>query len=194
MFVIQPTQIESILLPLPVSRIPGVGKVTEQRLCALGIRTVNDLQGLTISTLEGTFGRYGIRLYSLARGIDEAPVIADRTVQSISAEDTFEHDVSLVDTEPVIRRLAAKVWLASRQEVRVARTVVLKRKTREFNILTRSYTPSTFLSSGEDLADVAVSLRQRVLLSPDQRFRLVGVGLSNFRDAEQSAAQPVLFD
>ena len=121
-------------------------------------------------------------------------MVADRPTQSISAEDTFEQDVPLADTEPMIRRLAEKVWLASRKEVRLARTVVFKLKTREFNTLTRSYTPSAPLSSGEELADIAVSLRQRVLLSQDQRFRLVGAGLSNFSHADRHAAQPVLFE
>jgi DNA polymerase IV len=58
--------------------------------------------------------------------------------QSISVEDTFEQDVLLVETEPMIRRLAEKLWSASRDEARIARTVALKMKTSEFKILTRS--------------------------------------------------------
>jgi DNA polymerase IV len=59
----------------------------------IGIRTVGDLQGFDVTALEGHFGRYGSRLYELARGIDHNPVIADRPTKSISAEDTFELDI-----------------------------------------------------------------------------------------------------
>ena len=115
-------------------------------------------------------------------------------VQSVSAEDTFEHDVPLTEIEPMIRRLAEKTWTASRKELRIARTVVLKLKTSEFKILTRSHTPSSPPSSCEEFTNIAMSLRDRVALNPKQRFRLVGVGLSNFRDPEDAAVQPALFE
>jgi DNA polymerase-4 len=217
LFVIQPEQVDSFLLPLPVSRLPGVGKVTEEKLkqllrntlrChserseeslfqkipkAFDAPTVADLRKLDLPTLEGRFGRYGVRLYELARGIDKSEVVPDRPTQSISAEDTFEQDVLLTEMEPMIRRLAEHTWAASRKESRIARTVVLKLKTSEFKILTRSHTPSSPPSSCEELTDIALSLRDRVGLNPGQRFRLVGVGLSNFRDPEDACAQPALF-
>jgi len=160
----------------------------------LAIRTIADLRRMERGTLEAHFGRYGVRLYELARGIDESPVIPDRPTQSISAEDTFERDVLLTETEPVIRRLAEKTWEAAQKESRVARTVVLKLKTSEFKILTRSHTPSSPPSSCEELTRVALLLRERVGLDSEQRFRLVGVGLSNFRDPEDESAQPGLFE
>ena len=94
----------------------------------------------------------------------------------------------------MIRKLAEKTWLASRNESRVAHTVVLKLKTSEFTILTRSHTPADPPSSCEELTDIALSLRNRVALNPQQRFRLVGVGLGNFRDPHDPAAQADLFD
>src|SRR5580704_9092553 len=96
LFVIQPEEIDVFLLPLPVGRLPGVGKVTGEKLAKLGIQTVGDLRRLDRSVLEGTFGRYGLRLHELARGIDENEVVPDRLTQSISVEDTFESDVLLV--------------------------------------------------------------------------------------------------
>jgi DNA polymerase IV len=194
LFVIQPEEIDSFLPPLPVGRIPGVGKVTEERLQKLGIRTVGDLRAIELQTLETSFGRYGLRLYELAQGIDNSPVVPDRLTQSISAEDTFERDVPLSETEPLIRRLAEKAWTASRNESRVARTVVLKLKTSDFKILTRSHTPLHPPSSCEELTGIALSLRERVSLDAQTRFRLVGVGLSNFREAAEAPGQPVLFD
>lgn len=108
LFVIQPEEIDTFLPPLPVGRIPGVGKVTEKRLEELGIKTVGDLRSLELSSLEARFGRYGARLYELARGIDHNPVVPDRPTKSISAEDTFEEDIPLHETEPVIRRSQAQ--------------------------------------------------------------------------------------
>jgi DNA polymerase-4 len=192
LFVIQPEEVDTFLPPLPVGRIPGVGKVTEARLKQLGIRTVGDLQLLELAALENQFGRYGVRLYELARGIDHSKVVPNRPTQSISAEDTFERDIPLVETESLIRRLAEKVWAASRKESRIARTVVLKLKTSEFNILTRSHTPPSPPATCEELAQIALSLRERIDLGAQQHFRLVGVGLSNFRDAED--LQSPLFD
>jgi DNA polymerase-4 len=106
----------------------------------------------------------------------------------ISAEDTLEQDVTLTETEPMIRKLAEHTWTA-----RIARTVVLKLMTREFKILTRSHTPGSPPASCEELTSITLSLRERVGLSPQRRFRLVGVGLSNFCDPEDASAQPALF-
>jgi len=194
LFVIKPDDVDAFLLPLPVGRLPGVGKVTGEKLGKLGVQTVADLRNLALPALEQDFGRYGLRLYELARGIDESEVIPDRPTQSISVEDTFVHDVPLSETEPMIRRLAEKLWSASRKESRIARTVVLKLKTSEFKILTRSHTPDSPPSSREELTEIALKLRERVGLGPQQRYRLVGIGLSNFRETERVAAQPALFE
>jgi DNA polymerase-4 len=194
LFVIQPEEIDTFLLPLPVGRLPGVGKVTGEKLAKLGAHTVKDLRTLDVGVLEQNFGRYGQRLHELSLGIDRNQVVPDRPTQSISIEDTFERDVLLAETEPMIRRLAEKLWSASRKESRMARTVVLKLKTSEFKVLTRSHTPGFQPSSCEELTDIVLKLRERVDLGPRQRYRLVGVGLSNFRESEDTAAQPVLFE
>jgi DNA polymerase-4 len=194
LFVIQPEEIDNFLLPLPVGRLPGVGKVTEEKLLKLGIKAVGELRKLDLPVLEEEFGRYGVRLHELARGVDENPVVPDRPTKSISVEDTLEQDVPLSELEPMIRRLAEKLWSASRKEPRTARTVVLKLKTSEFKILTRSHTPASPPSSCEELTAVALKLRENVNLVPQQRYRLVGMGLSNFPEPEESLAQPVLFE
>jgi DNA polymerase IV len=194
LFVIRPEGIDPFLLPLPVGRLPGVGKVTGQKLEKLGIQTVRDLRSVDLPALQHHFGRYGQRLHELARGIDHSEVVPDRPTQSISVEDTFEQDVLLTETEPMIRRLAEKLWSASGKESRTARTVVLKMKTSEFKVLTRSHTPGSPPCSCDELTDIALRLRERVALGPQQRYRLVGVGLSNFREPEQDAAQPALFE
>ncbi len=123
LFVIKPEDVDEFLLPLPVGRLPGVGKVTEERLRKFDILNVADLRKLDLPTLESRFGRYGVRLYELARGIDNSEVIPNRRTQSVSAEDTFEHDLPLNETETMIRRLAEKAWAASRELSRSRRSV-----------------------------------------------------------------------
>jgi DNA polymerase-4 len=143
---------------------------------------------MELSTLEDHFGSYGLRLYQLARGIDNNPVVPNRVSKSISAEDTFPIDIALAETEDRIRTLAEKVWKSSKGNARAAKTVVLKLKTKEFNSLTRSLTLPAPPSSCEELTNIALALRERVELGPKQLFRLVGVGLSNFQTAETPAS------
>jgi DNA polymerase IV len=193
LFVIQPEEVESFLLPLSVNRLPGVGKVTAARLEKLGIKTVREIREVDVAMLEREFGRFGVRLHELSCGIDENPVVPNRPTKSISAEDTFERDLLLSETEPMIRKLAEKVWAAAQKESRVAHTVVLKLKTSDFKILTRSHTNSSPPSSCEELTTIALALRARVDATSGRRFRLVGIGLSNFGEPELAGTQQILF-
>lgn len=194
LFVISPARVDAFLTPLPVSRIPGVGKVMQARLEGLGVRTVGELRALAREELQGHFGRFGLRLYERARGIDERPVQPDQPVQSISSEDTFEQDLPLEALGDAIRRLAGKTWAATRKTDRIGRTVVLKLKTDRFRILTRSHTPEVPPASAEELTAIALALRERVDLPEDTRYRLAGVGLAGFRDREEVLTQPALFE
>lgn len=124
-FVIRPQQVEAFLTLLPVARIPGVGKVMQGKLAELGIDTVGDLRDFAREELEQRFGSFGRRLYQRARGIDERAVEPNQPVQSISAEDTFEHDLPLEDTEPMIRRLAEKTWQAANKNERVGGSSIM---------------------------------------------------------------------
>jgi len=194
LFVVKPAQVEAFLTPLPVAKIPGVGKVMQARLANMGIATVGDLRAFSLQDLEQRFGSFGGSLHRRARGIDERPVQPDQPVQSISAEDTFATDLPLRELEPHIRRIAEKAWNATRKTERVGRTVVLKLKTAQFRILTRSFTPEAPPASLEAFTRIALSLLARVALPAATRYRLVGVGLSGFRERDDVAAQPALFD
>jgi DNA polymerase-4 len=199
LFVVRPRQVEAFLAPLPVGRLPGVGKVMEQRLATLGLQVVADLRGFPVEELERRFGRWGRRLHELSFGIDERPVVSERPTLQISAEDTFERDLLLDELEPHIRRMAEKAWAGYEREreqhpERIARTVVLKLKTSDFRILSRSLTPATPPDSLQVLADIACALRERVDLPSRTRYRLVGVGLGGFADRDELAAQAELFE
>jgi DNA polymerase-4 len=198
-YVIRPHQVEAFLTPLPVGRLPGVGKVMEAKLAVLGIATVGELRTFALAELEQRFGRWGRRLHELSRGIDDHAVQPERPTLQISAEDTFEHDLLLEELEPHIRRLAEKAWagyqreLDARERSRVARTIVLKLKTSDFHTLTRSLTPAQRPLSANELADIACALRERVERPADSRYRLVGVGLAGFVEQDSYQAQTDLF-
>jgi DNA polymerase IV len=194
LFVVRPHQVEAFLTPLPVGCIPGVGKVMLGRLQALGIQTVGDLRALPREELEQRFGSFGGSLFRRARGIDERAVEPNQPVQSISSEDTFARDLPIGELDEAIRQLAQKTWEATRKTERVGHTVVLKLKTAQFRILTRSFTPDVPPASAEEFTAIALSLRDRVDLPPDTLYRLVGVGLSGFREREEVMEQGSLFD
>lgn len=191
-FVIRPKEIESFLNKLPVEKIPGVGKVTHERLAGMGIKTVGDLGLQSESNLRSQFGKYGRRLYELARGIDERPVDPNQPIRSISAEDTFEVDQPLSKTSEAIARLAAKSWDSVQKASLKGRTVTLKIKTSKFQILTRSQTLDHPFTSKIEVLKVAQQLRER-LPETIGSVRLVGVGMSNFVDATENEVQAELF-
>lgn len=192
--VIRPQQALAFLAPLSVGRLPGVGKVTEARLAALGLLTVADVRARSCAELQQHLGRWGQRLHELALGIDEHPVQPHRPTLQISSEDTFEHDLTLAELEPAIRALAEHTWGSHQHDpTRVARTVVLKLKTADFHTLTRSLTPASRPQSAAELGDIACALRERVERPPESLYRLVGVGLAGFVAADDYAAQAELF-
>jgi DNA polymerase-4 len=146
-----------------------------------GIKVVGDILAMDRGKLDLEFGSYAQRLYELARGIDHNPVVSNRVRKQISAEDTFPDDIPLAECETHIRKLAQKVWTASKDNQREAKTVVLKLKTKEFQSLTRSLTSRSPVVSCEALVSTALALLERVDLEPRQLYRLAGVGLSNFQ-------------
>lgn len=193
LFVIKPSRVQAFLQDLPVGKVPGVGKVTQARLQELDIRTVGELGQHTAAELELHFGRYGYRLYELARGIDARPVEPDQAVQQVSAETTFEIDLRLDQLDDILRRLSAKAWEQARGKGVAGRTVVLKLKTDRFRILTRSHTQPQPVATPQELAMLVLRMRERVTLPPYTRYRLAGVGLSNFADTDEAGRQPDMF-
>jgi DNA polymerase-4 len=180
MFVVQPHEVMDFLAPLPVGRLPGVGRATEYQLQLLGLNTVRDLRTWPESELMRRFGRQGARLARLARGEDSALVAPHREAQQISVEQTLEADLLLHELGEIVRDCALKTWLLGQKRGRHGRTVVLKLKTREFQSLTRSITPASPPQTAADVVNHALALLERVELDSGTRYRLAGVGISNF--------------
>jgi DNA polymerase-4 len=183
-FVIKPHQVERFLVGLPVRKIPGVGKATEAVLHEMKIETVGDLHQYDQAQLIARFGKWGTRLWELARGIDESPVEPSRKRKSWSSENTFATDVTREEAAAWIRAEALKLWTTLEQKSMRGRTVTVKLRTPNFQTATRQVSPKELPSSGEVLAEIAVSLLERFDFKPDARYRLVGVGVSNFLDEE----------
>lgn len=191
LFVVPPQRVLSFLTAQPVARLPGVGQVMADKLAALAIHTVGELRAVPTPLLVHKFGRWGLQLAELARGIDDSPVRPARLRQSLSAEDTFTEDHYLDELGPTIVRLAERVWAQAQRETRRPRTLQLKLKTSDFQTLTRSLSPEPMPTSAQALAALALALRERVELPARTRYRLVGVGLAQFDDS--ASAQDGLF-
>jgi len=195
-FVIRPHQIEQFLMPLNVRKIPGVGKATEKILTEMGIATVGDLHRFSADQLVARFGKWGTRLWELARGIDESAVVPSQKRKSWSSENTFARDITLDDVATYIREESQKLWQALADKKMTGRTVTVKLRTGDFKTATRRLTPEQIPGSGEELARIGVDLLARFDFPPDSRYRLAGIGVSNFIDEEDEPVeqdQPVLF-
>ena len=192
LFVIRPHQIEKFLVALPVRKIPGVGKATEAVLTEMGIATVGDLQRFEQPDLIHRFGKWGTRLWELARGIDESPVEPSRKRKSWSSENTFSKDISREEVAEWIREQSASLWESLQKNAMRGRTVTVKLRTPDFKTATRQVTPADLPSSGDEIASLAISLLEKFDFKPDAKYRLAGVGVSNFLDDEEEE-EPKLF-
>ncbi|HYM62607.1 MAG TPA: DNA polymerase IV [Thermoanaerobaculia bacterium] len=200
LFVIRPHQIEAFLVSLPVRKIPGVGPATEKSLNALSIATVGDLLRFTADDLVAHFGKWGTRLWELARGIDESPVVPSRKRKSWSSENTFAKDLTKEEVAEFLRKEAHELWDSLAKHAVLGRTVTVKLRTPDFRTLTRRITPDEIPSSGDDLARISLDLLDRFDFPEGSRYRLAGIGVSNFLDDEEgeeavpAKEQPLLFE
>jgi DNA polymerase-4 len=190
--VVDTTQIQSFLDPLPVGRIWGVGKVTGKAFDRIGIRTIGQLSRLPLATLVELFGASGEHYWQLAHGIDARPVVPDRDAKSISHENTFAKDIDdfellrawlLEMTEQVASRL--------RRHGLRGRTVHLKVRFADFQTITRSATLPEPSHITQELWQAAVKLLSTRLSTGHQPVRLLGMGVSGF---DASGVQGLLFD
>jgi DNA polymerase-4 len=195
-FVIRPHQIEDFLTPLPVRKIPGVGKATEAILHDMSVQTVGDLRRFEPEQLVERFGKWGTRLWELARGIDDHPVVPSRKRKSWSNENTFSTDISREEVADYLRKASQDLWSAMDGRSMRGRTVTVKLRTPDFRTATRRLTPEQMPASAEELSAVALSLLEKFDFAPESKFRLAGVGVSNFIEDEEEVApeeQPTLF-
>ncbi|MFQ5795052.1 MAG: DNA polymerase IV [Candidatus Bipolaricaulia bacterium] len=188
--VIRPDQIEARLAPLPVNKIWGVGEATEKKLHAIGVRTIGALRNVPRRTLKEQFGKYGARLYHLARGIDDRPVEPEREPKSISREVTFETDVRNPDRiVRTLHELSDAVAQKLRESRLNGRTVQIKVRFPDFTTITRSTTLNVPTHATEVIRDEVVALFANKMARRHGRgIRLLGVGVVNL---SQQKSQPL---
>lgn len=181
----------AFLAPLPVRRMPGIGKVTEPELLSLGIATIGDLQACGAERLKERFGKFGEWLYTKSMGCDIEAYAYEEEPKSISHETTFPVDTA--DGEELERTLSYLSQLVARRlrEHRLfARTVGLKLRNHRFKTITRD----TTLDEPTHLDSVIFDHVLRMFSAAwdgKEKIRLIGVRTSNL---ETSIFQPGLFD
>ena len=189
--VIRPGQGADFVAGLPIRRFHGVGPKAEEKMQRLGIATGADLAGKDIAFLRQHFGSMADYLYRAARGIDLRAVAAHRVRKSVGGERTFSEDIgSGAALRETLENIIAIVWErieaagANGQPVR-GRTVTLKMKFTDFQIMTRATSLSDFVSGREEFARLARALLEATLPLP-QPIRLMGLTLGNLEGAEDS--------
>lgn len=166
------------LRDLPITRIPGVGKVSARRMTGLGIETVGQLAVMSRTELRRLFGKSGERLHELSHGIDTDEVVAEAEAKSISHETTFEQDVSDIEfVRKVLALLADRVSARLREEDLSARTIGIKVRLADFTTMHRERTLSEPTDADDTIFPLAWDLFQKVPLG-DGKIRLVGVEAS----------------
>lgn len=165
---------------LPVSRFHGVGPVTAKKMARLGIETGADLRAKPLAFLQQHFGSSAQWYYVIARGIDDRPVNPDRERKSSGSETTFERDLlDGAEIEAGVLAQADDVWRWCEKAQAFGRTVTVKVKYGDFQIVTRSRTQSAPVTSQDDLRAASLAL-VRTVLPTEKGIRLVGVTVSNF--------------
>jgi DNA polymerase-4 len=182
---VAPGSESEFLAPLPVRRIPGIGKVTEAALNGLGIEKLSQLQAMPFARLEENFGQWGVALFRKARGIDSYEFFVDAEAKSLSHNQTFGEDTNdRQQLESTLSHLCQKASKRVRDAGLHARTVTLRLRYSDFRTISRAHTfsevsdlDSVFFRAVRDLFSRA--------WDGEAKLRLVGVEFSQFSAGPQ---------
>ena len=182
----------SFLNPLPVARLPGIGKKTEPILKGLGINTIGQLSNIPLSTLKSHFGIYGEMLHNHANGIDESKVEPPGEAKSISRETTFGEDTRDSSfLQATLNYLSERVGSQLRELGKQARCVTLKLRYADFTTTTRQQTLSQPTDADQAIFAMGRRLLEKELAVEKQAVRLIGIGVANLVEAGR---QPDMLD
>lgn len=171
----------SFLHDKPVTMIWGVGKAFATTLESDGIRTIGQLQTMELAPLMRSYGSMGQRLYRLSRGLDTSQVDPEGESKSVSAETTFNEDIaSLDELVPILRSLSEKVSRRLKAADIAGHTVVLKLKSRDFKLKTRSRQLADPTQLADRVFRTGLSMLEKEI--DGTRFRLIGIGVSDLGD------------
>jgi DNA polymerase-4 len=183
--ILNETDIEGQLWPLPIRKLYGIGPKTEEHLKNIGIDTIGQLASSPLEKLIENFGNsYGRYLYDASRGIDDSQLITHWEPKSISRETTFQEDVK--NWQVIARTLAelTKEVVADMQDDGYsAKTVTIKIRFSDFQTLTRAKTMADYTDAEEEIRKAAFACLKRVDLN--KRVRLIGVRTTNLEKVQE---------
>jgi len=170
----------SFLAPLPIARLPGIGKKTERILNGLGINTIGEISSMPLDALKSHFGASGELLHRYASGIDDREVKLPGAAKSISRETTFGKDTKdRSQLEATLRYLSERVGSELRQRGKQAKCITLKLRYADFTTITRHHTLRQGNNTDQTIFDTGLQLLRKALPPGNQPVRLIGIGVSN---------------
>jgi len=190
--VISKDKVSEFLDNLKIEKLPGIGPKTQKIFNEMGIYFIRELKNLSKEQLIKLFGIYGERIYFMARGLDDSPVVPDEMQEekSISNEITLDFDTMDIEIiKKVLLELSDKISSRLRARTLKAKTIKLKVKFFDFKVVTRQITLNRFISQSDIIYKNAIELFQTIEKRP---VRLLGIGVSNFE--KHSDEQLSLFD
>ncbi len=193
--IVPPGAAETFLAPLPIRRLWGVGPRTAERLLAIGVKRIGDLQRLELPFLVEHLGEQtGIHLHRLSHGLDTRRVERGREAKSISTESTFEFDLrDRLEIEDFLFCAATEVARSLRKDGWRSKTIQLKVRTGSFRTMTRSITLDSPTDLGETIFRAALTLFAERIDLEGEGVRLLGVGAAGLTH-EEIPHQGGLFD
>lgn len=192
LYVIPPKAVEAFINKLPVGKIPGIGKVTQEKMKNMKISTGSDLKKRTRHELVQLFGKSGGYYYDLVNCIHPSEVKPNRTRKSIGAERTFNEDI--IETADMLNELkvnADRVYEYMNKKNISGRTVTIKIKYYNFVQKTRSKTLGSFIENKQELYNTVEELLW-LPNKPEKPVRLLGVSVSNLNVLEENKSTPQL--
>lgn len=185
--VVEPDRVLEFLDPLSVRRLPGLGRKAGERVEALGLATIGELRRAPDALLVPIFGRYTATMRERASGVDDRPVESDRDERSISAEDTFERDISdpralVAELERLVDRACDRI----RGRHLAAGCIAVKIRRHDFTTFTRQRAVAPATADRRAVAKIATELLEHWLSQHrGAKLRLLGVVLRSLCPATQ---------
>src|ERR1700726_3064610 len=187
--VITPETGPAFVETLPVGKFHGIGPAISVKMNSLGLYTGLDMRNQSLDFMQANFGRAGSYYYWISRGVDDREVRANRIRKSVGAENTFSSDLTNFDAMVAeLQPLIDKVWRHCEDKGARGRTVTLKVKFNDFEIITRSRSVLAGVSSRDDLEGLSIALLKNEMPLP-KPVRLLGVSLSSLQGDDQAESQ-----
>ncbi len=171
---------QDFLNPLPVAKLSGVGKKTEQALKHMGVTTISDLASLPLEVIKENFGGFGIVIHSYAKGIDERSVEAPGEPKSISKQITFAKDtLDRHFLEANLHWVCQEIGEELRCQNKRARCIAIRLRYADFETITRQITLRGASNDNKVTFTTALQLLNEALAQSAKPARLIGVRVSN---------------